>query len=148
MPYLPELARLEWIVHRLIFAADGGPVDWQAFLALPPADQGRARLIAAPSVALFRSLYPVDTIWRTHNGLDDAAAHGGASVQCCVHRHASFDVAVTRLSDDEAILLDDVLAGRSLDQLGDGLDGDRQAWTLQRMYRWIDAGIVVGFAAG
>ncbi len=69
LPYLPDVARLEWLRHAAYYAADAEPMDG-ARLAAVPADQlGWVVLRLHPSAALVASPYPVFSIWRT-NAMD------------------------------------------------------------------------------
>jgi len=56
LPYLPDVARLEWLVHRAYYAADAQPFDFSR-----PTE---VRL--APSAALLESGWPLAGIWAAH----------------------------------------------------------------------------------
>lgn len=72
LPYLGDLARLEWLMLT-IAQAPHGPQASVADLARIPADQAAGlRLIAARDAALFASRWGVDAIWRFAE--DDPAA--------------------------------------------------------------------------
>lgn len=66
LPYLPDVARLEWAWHRVFHAADPDPGlpagfgdrDEDALAALP--------LALSPALRLVHSDYPVDQIWRAN----------------------------------------------------------------------------------
>jgi hypothetical protein len=73
LPYLAEVARLEWAVNGALHAADEPPLELAQLAAIPPEDQGRVRFRAHPSVRLLRLDYPVDGIWRAVLNRDDAA---------------------------------------------------------------------------
>lgn len=63
LPYLPDVARLEWLRIGVTFAPETPPLDLAA-LALQPADaQGRLKLALRPAIGLVASPYPVDRIW-------------------------------------------------------------------------------------
>ena len=66
LPYLPDLARLEWAVHQAYGAADAP--DWDpATLAAVPADQQAAiRFEWAPGTAIVASAHPIVRIWTIH----------------------------------------------------------------------------------
>ncbi|MGH8709118.1 MAG: HvfC/BufC family peptide modification chaperone, partial [Burkholderiales bacterium] len=69
LPYLPDVARLEWLVHRAYYVADA-----------PPFDRSRpteARL--APECALLESAWPLQRIWAAHQeGGEPASVDLGA----------------------------------------------------------------------
>jgi hypothetical protein len=73
LPYLPQVARLEWAVSRAIHAPDVESLEPTRLTSLAPEDQGRLCFMPHPSVGLVRADYPVDAIWRGVLGGDDAA---------------------------------------------------------------------------
>jgi hypothetical protein len=73
LPYLADVARLEWAVNRAIHAADAEPLDLARLASLAPEDQIRVSFVPHPSVALLRADYPADVIWRGVLSGDDAA---------------------------------------------------------------------------
>jgi len=78
LPYLPDVARLEWLAHRAYFAADPAPFD--------PARAGDARL--APACALLASDWPVAKIWNAHqpDGDPGSVQLGSGGERVLVHR--------------------------------------------------------------
>lgn len=73
LPYLPDVARLEWAVNRAIHAVDVEPLDPARLSALPPEDQIRVCFVPHPSISLLRVDGPADVIWRGVLSGDDAA---------------------------------------------------------------------------
>lgn len=73
LPYLADVARLEWAVNRALHAADVEPLDLARLAAIDPEDQGRIAFVPHPSIGLVRSNYPVDAIWRAVIAQDDNA---------------------------------------------------------------------------
>jgi hypothetical protein len=73
VPYLDDVAKLEWAVNCALHAADAEPLDAARLARVAPEDQGRIRLIANPSIALVQLGYPADTIWRAVLAGDDDA---------------------------------------------------------------------------
>lgn len=76
LEYLPDVARLEWVVNRALHADDALPLGPERLPALAEIDGARARLVPHPAVALLRSPYPVDVIWRAVLDQDDTALAG------------------------------------------------------------------------
>lgn len=66
LPYLPDVARLEWSVHVATTAADATPLDGDAFAALDPARLADVRLRMMPGFALHGSRWPIADIWLQH----------------------------------------------------------------------------------
>ena len=67
-PYLADVARLDWAVHRAELACDdvGGAATGLEQLAT--ADPDRLCLRLAPGTSLLSSSHPVATIWQAHRG--------------------------------------------------------------------------------
>ncbi len=84
LAYLPDVARLEWLMHRAAFAEDARPLSPSAL-----SDVGEPeRLVLAldPSLGLLSSAWPVDRIWRANRRGADGAEHidlssGGARLE-------------------------------------------------------------------
>jgi len=73
VPYLSDVARLEWAVSRGLHAPDATPLDLAALGAVGEGDHGRVRFVPHPSVSLLQASYPVDAIWRAVLEQNDAA---------------------------------------------------------------------------
>lgn len=113
LPYLPDTARLEWLVHEAYFAADRPAV-------LPatssPEELATWRLQLHPTVRRFESPYPVHRIWQVNQdgGDDDATVNldeGGARL--LIHRAAG-EVVIEPLDIGVWTLLDAIAAGRTV----------------------------------
>src|SRR5687767_15785454 len=68
LPYLPDVARMEWLAHRAYYAADAAPFDVTGISHSNP-QALRPRL--APASALLASDWPLARIWVVHQ--DDYA---------------------------------------------------------------------------
>ncbi|MDP9043525.1 MAG: DNA-binding domain-containing protein [Pseudomonadota bacterium] len=66
LPYLPDLARLEWAVHRAYGAADAPAWDRQTVAQVAPEQQAAIRFDWAPGSVLIDSGYPMARVWRIH----------------------------------------------------------------------------------
>jgi uncharacterized protein len=66
LPYLPDLARLEWLVHLAYYAEDAPAFDAGRLAALPPERQAALRPRLAPACALIESHWPLARIWEVH----------------------------------------------------------------------------------
>jgi uncharacterized protein (UPF0276 family) len=65
LPYLPDMARLEWALHRMHYAPDQPRVDAAALAALSPAQFETVRVSLGPA-ALIASRYAVAPLWFAH----------------------------------------------------------------------------------
>lgn len=140
MPYLEDLATLEWHVHLARLAADDPVFDWEAFVSLPDERQSQARLLRSNAIALLSLDHPVDTIWRSHRGIDAPADDDASNVYCCVHRDGHFDVDVARVSQREFEVLQ-ALSRKCVAELA----GADSAALARKIFSWIRRGWIVGF---
>ena len=102
LPYLPDLARLEWARLSAFHAADADPVDAQALVAVLRAPDRLAvsSLTLHPSLAVVPSPHPVVSLWSAHQ-LDDAAR----DEQLAQLRLAAGESALVLRVDDDALVL-------------------------------------------
>jgi hypothetical protein len=66
LPYLPDVAALEWACHRAYFAEDASTLDLAGLVQIPPDQYPELLLRIHPSCHQLRSRYPVVAIWRAH----------------------------------------------------------------------------------
>ena len=75
LPYLPDVAALEWALHEVFHEADAQPFDFSRL-----SDPENARLPLHPAARLVASRYPILAIWEAnhaeHPGLVDLDAGG------------------------------------------------------------------------
>jgi hypothetical protein len=72
VPYLADVARLEWAVSHALHAPDAPALAIASLGAVDAADYAEIRFEPHPSVGLVHTEFPADTIWRAV--LDDDAA--------------------------------------------------------------------------
>jgi uncharacterized protein (UPF0276 family) len=65
-PYLPDMARLEWALHRSYYAPDGQALGPEAVAALSPDAFEGARFALHPAASLFASAWAVVPLWLAH----------------------------------------------------------------------------------
>ncbi len=115
--YLPDVARLEWLVNCAIHAADVAPLALEQVAAIPSHDYGRLGFNVHPAVGLLDAKFPVDTIWRAVLDADDATLAAldldGGPVWLLVERLAT-GVEVRRLTEPAWRFAADLFGGRPL----------------------------------
>lgn len=105
LPYLADIARLEWAVHRSYYAIDQAPLAAAALSGIDPEQFGQLRFSLTDSSRLLSSPWPVVSIWQGHQPgqqLHVDLASGGE--QALVSRHAG-KVSVQASSPGMAALL-------------------------------------------
>ena len=63
LAYLPDVARLEWLMHLAVHASDTTPLEPNALRAFAADDTFRLTFQIEPSIGYLASAYPVDRIW-------------------------------------------------------------------------------------
>jgi hypothetical protein len=80
--YLPDVARLEWLLNVAAHAADAAPLPLSSLAVVAAADTPRLVFRLAPSLGFIASPWPVERIWRVNQAdaqseeLIDLAAGG------------------------------------------------------------------------
>jgi hypothetical protein len=120
LPYLPDVARLEWAVSCAGCAPDTPALDPASLAKLDEVEQAGLRLLAHPSVRLLEVRYPVDRMWRAVLDRDDAAL-AGIDLKCrsrwlFVYR-CEDGVMVRRLTEAEGRFTAALCAGRPLGEV-------------------------------
>lgn len=64
LPYLPDVAYLEWLCHMSYHAADHAPLALERLANLPPERYDNLRFRLHPACHLFASSYPIHRIWQ------------------------------------------------------------------------------------
>lgn len=121
LPYLADVARLEYALREAYHAADAHPLPPEA-LSTP--DLARARFGFAPATRLLTSPYPIHTIWRANTEPDAGPAQGGAEAVLVVR--PDWDAWPVRLSPEQARFVAALMAGETfgaaVDAAGEGHD--------------------------
>jgi hypothetical protein len=66
LPYLPDIARLEWALLQAYGATDAADFDLAALAGVPAETQAELRLQVWPAAALIESSWPLADIWQAH----------------------------------------------------------------------------------
>jgi len=106
LPYLPDVARLEWAYHRVFHAADHPPLPLEELALVPPAQHGQLVFGLHPATRLLESDYPVLRIWQVNqpDAADQPVDLGEGGDRLLVFRRA-LDIEFKRLSAGELRLL-------------------------------------------
>jgi hypothetical protein len=115
LPYLGDVAALEWACHEVYHEADAEPLEPARLADVPAPLQPTLRLQLQPATRFVASLYPVLAIWQANQ--DGAApatiALDDGGVELLVARR-DFDIEFRLLAEAEACWLRALAAGRSL----------------------------------
>ncbi|RZT04415.1 hypothetical protein SAMN05216319_3803 [Duganella sp. CF402] len=72
-PYLPDMAKLEWQLHRAHYAPAAEGVSAQQLAAIPPDQLESAHFGLHPAAQLFKSDWAVIPLWQAHQPDSDVA---------------------------------------------------------------------------
>jgi hypothetical protein len=148
LPYLPDLARLEWAAHRAYGAADPAPVDPRALAAIPPERQATLRFQLAHGTAVVESAYPVLRIWQIHQpGFAGEFGVDWSLAQRALVAREGLRVAVAALAPGEAAFVRAVLAGQGFAQAaGAAFEAEEGVDLGGLLGRLIGGGLVTGIS--
>ena len=127
LPYLPDLARLEWLCVESFFAENLPVYDLAKLQTIPESRWPKARFRLDPSVRLLRTDWNLDEMW----GSEHEPAHEEARWLLVRRSPVSLRVVVDRLEPLQYRVLELLGQGLSLgalcEELSQSLDGDEQA---------------------
>ncbi len=115
LPYLPDVARLEWLLDEVFFEADSPAVDLQRLSQVPAEQYAGLRWRLHPARRLLTSPYPVRRIWQLSRYDDDSPVALNDADALLVRRDG-LDSAVEAISVAEFALLAALRDGASLEQ--------------------------------
>lgn len=73
LPYLQDVARMEWLAHRAHYSQDAVPFIGASLAGTPPERHHLLRPRLAPACALLESAWPLGRIWAIHQDDYDGA---------------------------------------------------------------------------
>ncbi len=116
LPYLPDVARLDWAYHEVFHAAPGARLDIEGLQDVPLANWGKLCFNLHPASRLLESSYPVLRIWQVNREdyEDDPSvdlAEGGVRVLVLRTR---LEIAMYPLSPGEYAWLGALAEGRDI----------------------------------
>lgn len=107
LPYLPDIARLEWFYQQAYYEADAKPLEIAILADMAPDLYGEIGFNLHPSCRLLASNYPVLKIWQANQGQDAGEGfidyrQGGC---CLLIFRPEWDVYVMPLTQNEHFFL-------------------------------------------
>lgn len=114
VPYLGDVARLEWARLEAYHAADAEPAAIAALGAVAPERLADTRLVLHPSARLLRSRWPVYALWAASRDAGDPDAVDLAEAQAVLVHRPALEVETRHLAPGSAAFLAALAAGRPL----------------------------------
>ncbi len=108
LTYLKDVAQLEWRFHQSSLAKDSPGFDWTRLAKISPKETLKLHFLLAPTVAIIKSLWPIDEIWQMNqdNGHRDNI-HQGNDHQSNDHQsndHQDIELCLDRDKDTHIVL--------------------------------------------
>jgi hypothetical protein len=117
LPYLPDVARLEWLRHVAYHAADSTTVTAGRLTEIPAERAGNLRFELHPSASIIRSPYPIVSIWDTNAHDTDVRVIGSDFVgETALIIRPALSVAVLRLEAAEHAFVSALGNGATLEE--------------------------------
>jgi hypothetical protein len=152
LPYLGDVAALEWACHEVYHAADAPPADLARLAAVPLAEQPRLMLRLKPAARLLASPWPVLAIWRANqpgSATQDAPISLDAGgVDLLVVRGDDFAIELVALAAAEFRWLEALRQGRTLaEATRAALEADAAFDLAGALARHLASGLIGGFVS-
>jgi len=115
LAYLPDVARMEWLVQRVFYAADAPAADLALLTRIDAERYGQLCFSVTPAHARLDSRWPLADIWRVNQAgfAGDMTVDFSYGAQLLITRRDDL-VYVESLTTGEAVLLDLLAAGQPL----------------------------------
>jgi hypothetical protein len=108
LPYLADVARLEWFWHQAFHAADHAALDLDRLASIPQERWAALRLTLQPGCRLLHSQYPVHRIWQVNQ--PEYAGDGTVSLEegeaRVVTSRSGYEVAIAAVQAGEYAFLE------------------------------------------
>jgi hypothetical protein len=142
LPYLIDVARLEWACVDSFFAANAPGLDPARLRSVPASAWPRARFELDPSVRLLRSGWKLAEEWRKDDGGETPPEKGREWL--LVRRNPkSFRVVVEEIGSARYKALSLLARGTTLGEICERLSGDGLDFN-QCFREWVECGVISG----
>lgn len=146
LPYLPDVARLDWAVHQADAAEDAQALSTHDLLhALGTREANSVQLTLHPAFALLSSRFPLWDIWRfNHAENTQASAPNWEQAQSVIVSRGDWRAAPRLATSAEAAALSAIQKGANLEVvLTAALEKDAQLDLAPLLAKWCDEGILL-----
>jgi len=150
LPFLPDLARLEWQVVESFHAFDRPATGFSQLAAIPAQHWEKIRIVFQPSVSRLSSAWPVLDIWEARNRPIQEVRIDlvNRPQKILVFRHGH-QTSCELLDDRQDAVLAALMAGRTLGELSDPMTADPAAGSEHLLgawfARWGSHALIAGF---
>ena len=145
LPYLADVATLEWAVHRAYYAADAQPLPRERLATLTPAALLTQRFALQPACVWLTSKFPIATIWQAHQAGSGVALPADllhAETALVVRPRWQVEVRLSSLA--ETAVLAELRGGATIGTaIEAGIAADQFFDFARALLRWLDEGLFV-----
>jgi hypothetical protein len=147
LPYLADVARLEWACHECYRAPEVEPFDFAALARVAPQRHGEIRFAVHPSVRLLESPYPIEALWEANQpDRDGSPGRDVGPDRLLVHRE-DHHVRVRRVERAEWLFLTRIAGGATLASACEGFSEiESESLLGATLARHVGEGVFSGFA--
>jgi len=148
LPYLTDVAAMEWLWHEAYHEADAKPLPLAALAALEPEQYGRLAFRLHPSARLITSDYPIEHIWESnqpdYQGQERIDLRAGG---CCLLMYRpQRQVEVHYLAEAEYQFLSLLGSGKALSQTVETVISDHPDVNVPLLLQqWLLKGLLTDF---
>jgi hypothetical protein len=147
-PYMPDVARLEWLRLESYHAADATSIGIEQLGTIAPEALGDVRFQLRPSSRLITSPYPILSIWHTNTHDENVEAIDvNAGGQDALIIRPELEVLIVPLEAGEYMFITSLARGDTLDDAATITLETFDVFSLdQALVKLFQAGVVVGLA--
>jgi hypothetical protein len=148
LPYLGDVAALEWLVHTAHYAADARAITREALAALAPQELLASRFRLHPACAWIESRFPIATLWRAHQEPSAVAWPALERPEYALVTRPLWRANVVESTAAEVAALEKLRIGGDMDSaIGAALAKDARFDLGKALVRWLDLAVIVECAA-
>lgn len=147
LPFLSDLALLEWKAQEAFHAHDQKPIDPPKLQNIPPEDWEFVKFIFQPSIRLVESEWPILDVWEARKdpieNFDINMTNRGQKI---VISRNGYKVRLERVDALQFYALQELLEGKTLGQMCETLSRrmDATEWPLQEWFHhWMTKGFII-----
>jgi hypothetical protein len=150
LPYVVDMARLEWLLHQSHYAADGVGLEPSQIAALSPPQLLASHFLLHPAVVWLSSRFPIASLWLAHQAPPDGMLPDTLQrAETALVVRPRWRARVLRSSSAEVAALASLRRGADMaTAIETALASDPDFDGSATLLRWIDHQILVGSPAG
>ena len=146
LPYLPDVARLEWAWHESQMAADGQGLDFAALARVPAGEQGAIRFLLQPAARVVASAYPILALWEANQDERDGTPDRFEGADRVLVSRQDASARLELLDEGDAMFLQALARSRTHEQ---ALEGAPDGWNFgERLQHFAARGVIAAFTTG